>query len=97
MILDASLEVRGAIVYATLIEIVAILPIFMLAGLSGAFFQPLAIAYALALLASHGRRADGHPGAQPDPLPQRQVSRAPGVAARPAGSSAATSGSSPGS
>jgi CzcA family heavy metal efflux pump len=52
VILEASLEVRGAIVYATLIEIVAILPIFMLAGLSGAFFHPLAIAYALALLAS---------------------------------------------
>ncbi len=52
VILDASLEVRGAIVYATVIEIVAILPIFLLAGLSGAFFQPLALAYALALLAS---------------------------------------------
>jgi len=52
VILDASLEVRGAIVYATLIEIVAILPIFMLAGLSGAFFHPLVLAYALALLAS---------------------------------------------
>jgi CzcA family heavy metal efflux pump len=52
VILDASLEVRGAIVYATIIEIVAILPIFMLAGLSGAFFRPLALAYALALLAS---------------------------------------------
>jgi CzcA family heavy metal efflux pump len=52
VILDASLEVRGAIVYATVIEIVAVLPVFMLAGLSGAFFQPLAMAYALALLAS---------------------------------------------
>ena len=52
MILDASLEVRSAIVYATLIEIVAILPIFMLTGLSGAFFRPLATSYALALLAS---------------------------------------------
>jgi CzcA family heavy metal efflux pump len=52
VILDASLEVRGAIVYATLIEIVAILPIFMLAGLSGSFFRPLALSYALALLAS---------------------------------------------
>jgi len=52
VILDASLEVRGAIVYATLIEIVAIIPIFFLAGLSGSFFQPLALAYALALLAS---------------------------------------------
>jgi CzcA family heavy metal efflux pump len=52
VILDASLEVRSAIVYATVIEVVAILPIFMLAGLSGSFFQPLALAYALALLAS---------------------------------------------
>jgi CzcA family heavy metal efflux pump len=52
VILDASLEVRGAIVYATIIEIVAILPIFALAGLSGSFFRPLVLAYALALLAS---------------------------------------------
>ena len=41
VILDASMEVRGAIVYATVIEIVAILPIFVLAGLSGSFFRPL--------------------------------------------------------
>jgi CzcA family heavy metal efflux pump len=54
VILDASLEVRGAIVYATLIEVVAILPIFMLGGLSGSFFQPLALAYGIALLASMG-------------------------------------------
>ncbi len=52
VILDASLEVRSAIVYATLIEIVAIIPIFTLTGLSGAFFRPLATSYALALLAS---------------------------------------------
>lgn len=52
VILDASMEVRGAIVYATLIEIVAIMPIFLLQGLSGSFFQPLALAYGLALLAS---------------------------------------------
>ena len=51
-ILDASLEVRSAIVYATLIEIVAVAPIFMLEGLSGSFFRPLATSYALALLAS---------------------------------------------
>ena len=52
VILDASMEVRGAIVYATLIEVVAILPIFLLGGLSGSFFQPLALAYGLALLMS---------------------------------------------
>jgi len=52
VILDASLEVRSAIVYATLIEIVAVAPIFLLQGLSGAFFRPLVTSYALALLAS---------------------------------------------
>jgi CzcA family heavy metal efflux pump len=52
VILEASLEVRSAIVYATLIEVVAVVPIFALEGLSGAFFRPLAGAYALALLVS---------------------------------------------
>lgn len=52
VILDASIEVRSAIVYATLLEIVAVAPIFMLEGLSGAFFRPLVTSYALALLAS---------------------------------------------
>ncbi len=54
VILDASLEVRGAIVYATLIEIVAVAPVFFLEGLSGAFFRPLVTSYALALLVSMG-------------------------------------------
>jgi CzcA family heavy metal efflux pump len=52
VILEASMEVRGAIVYATLIEVVAVTPIILLPGLSGAFFRPLATAYALAILAS---------------------------------------------
>jgi len=52
IILKASLEVRSAIVYATLIEVVAVVPIFMLVGLSGSFFRPLVTSYALALLAS---------------------------------------------
>jgi len=52
IILEASLEVRGAIVYATLIEVLAILPVFFLQGLSGSFFKPLALSYALALLVS---------------------------------------------
>ena len=52
IILEASLEVRGAIVYASLIEISALLPVFFLQGLSGAFFQPLASAYVVAGLVS---------------------------------------------
>jgi len=52
IILEASLEVRGAIVYASLIEISALLPVFFLQGLSGAFFRPLATAYVVAGLIS---------------------------------------------
>ncbi len=52
IILEASLEVRQAIIHATLIDAVVLLPIFFIGGLSGAFFQPLAIAYGLAVLLS---------------------------------------------
>ena len=52
LLLAASLEVRTAIVYATLINIVAVLPVVFVGGLTGSFFRPLALAYALAVLAS---------------------------------------------
>ena len=51
-ILDASLEVRSAIIYATLIDVVTLVPIFFVAGLTGALFAPLAYSYGLAVLAS---------------------------------------------
>ena len=46
------MEVRGAIIYSSLIEIAALLPVFFLEGLSGAFFRPLAGAYVVAGLIS---------------------------------------------
>lgn len=52
VVLESSLEVRSAIIYATLIDVVAITPVFFVEGLSGAFFQPLVISYGLAVLAS---------------------------------------------
>jgi len=52
VVLDASMEVRSAVVYATLIVILVFLPIFFLEGIAGAFFRPLAMAYVLAILAS---------------------------------------------
>ncbi len=52
VILGASLEVRSAIVHAVLIDVIVLLPVFFLQGVSGSFFQPLALSYALALLAS---------------------------------------------
>jgi CzcA family heavy metal efflux pump len=52
IILEASLEIRSPIVYATLIIVLAVAPVFFMGGLAGSFFAPLALAYALALLAS---------------------------------------------
>jgi CzcA family heavy metal efflux pump len=52
IVLNSSLEVRSAIVYATLIDVVAVLPVFFMEGLTGAFFRPLAFSYGLAVLAS---------------------------------------------
>jgi CzcA family heavy metal efflux pump len=51
-ILAASLEVRGAAVYATLIIALSVLPLFFLEGVAGAFFPSIAIAYLAALAAS---------------------------------------------
>lgn len=52
IVLDASVEVREAIVTASLIEMTALVPVFFMEGLSGAFFQPLAQAYVVATLVS---------------------------------------------
>jgi CzcA family heavy metal efflux pump len=52
VVLDASLEVRSPIVYATLIIVAAAVPVFLLEGLTGAFFSPLALSYTLAIVAS---------------------------------------------
>jgi CzcA family heavy metal efflux pump len=52
VILDASLEVRGPIVYATLIIVLAVVPVLFMQGLAGAFFKPLILSYVLAILAS---------------------------------------------
>ena len=52
VVLDASTEVRSAVVYATMIVIIVFLPIFFLDGIAGCFFRPLALSYILAILAS---------------------------------------------
>jgi CzcA family heavy metal efflux pump len=52
IVLDASLEVRGPIIYATLIVVVAVVPVLFMQGLTGSFFKPLIAAYVLAIAAS---------------------------------------------
>ena len=52
VVLKASLEVRSAVVFASLIVVLVFVPVFLLEGLSGAFFRPLASSYILAVAAS---------------------------------------------
>ncbi len=52
VVLEASIEVRSAVVYATLAVILVFLPILTLSGIAGRLFSPLGVAYILAVLAS---------------------------------------------
>jgi len=52
VVFDASIEVRSAVLYGSMIVMLVFLPVFMLQGLAGAFFRPLALAYVLAIFAS---------------------------------------------
>lgn len=49
---DASREVRGSVVYATVIVCLVLVPVLMLGGIAGRIFSPLAEAYMLAIAAS---------------------------------------------
>jgi Cu/Ag efflux pump CusA len=52
VVLEALAEVRNPITYATLIALLTIVPVVVMEGRPGAFFEPLALAYVLAVLAS---------------------------------------------
>ncbi len=54
IVLEASLEVRSAVVYASFIVMLVFLPVFFLEGLAGKLFGPLGLAYVIAILVSLG-------------------------------------------
>jgi CzcA family heavy metal efflux pump len=52
VVLSASIEVRGAVVFATLAVALIFVPLLSLRGIQGRFFAPLATTYLLAVFAS---------------------------------------------
>ncbi|MHB1677196.1 MAG: efflux RND transporter permease subunit [Sulfuriferula sp.] len=54
VVVKASLEVRGAVIYATFVVALVFLPVLTLSGVAGKLFAPLGITYILAILSSLG-------------------------------------------
>jgi CzcA family heavy metal efflux pump len=52
VVLEAFTEVRSPITYAAFITLLAIVPVVVMEGRPGAFFEPLALSYVLVVLAS---------------------------------------------
>jgi Cu/Ag efflux pump CusA len=49
---EAVVEIRGTLVYATVMVLLALVPVLFMRGISAAFLQPAAYAYALAVITS---------------------------------------------
>ena len=83
---------RSALFFATLILLMAMLPVFFLEGVSGALFQPLAVSYVLAVLASMLVALIVTPGLSLILLSRMATRRQANLRSSPAGCSVVTNG-----
>ena len=54
LVIEATVEGRGPIVYATVVILATLVPFFFIGGSASSFLPPMAVAYAVAVLASFG-------------------------------------------
>jgi len=52
VVYEASREIRGAIVFGTVVVILVFLPLFAIPGVAGRLFEPLGVAYIVSILSS---------------------------------------------
>lgn len=52
LIVEAAVETCGPMFFAMLILLLAVVPVFLMEGMAGGFFRPLALSYALAVVAA---------------------------------------------
>lgn len=52
VVYEASREIRGAVVFGTLVVILAFMPLFAMSGVEGRLFAPLGLAYVVSILSS---------------------------------------------
>ena len=79
VVLEATLEVRGAVVYATFAVILLVLPVMTLSGTVGRLFAPLGLAYTTAVMASLVVALTVTPALSMALLPRRIPARDPPV------------------
>lgn len=77
VIRDASLEIRGSVLYATLVVLLVFLPVLLASGIQGRFLRPLALAFIVAVVVSLAVAFTVTPALAALLLPERMAAERP--------------------